>query len=276
MVYSFPFFKLSPGGNPTILVDDGHIASLPAETRAAIANALLHSDHVHADQVGFLSLANGMPHMEMMGGEFCVNALRSAAAVFAQKNALPQTDEKEWAGEITTSGASGPVHVTVRETTPGVVYESALALPLSSQNALHQMAQGETLVRLPGITHLLLDTAYHPLPEKPLEAARRKRLEHALEKEEAAGIVWFSEKDGTCSIVPVVHVAATGSAVLESACGSASLALALHQLQNRAHNGELPVLQPSGHTLFVRIDAQTAWIRGSVAITAHGQAYVSV
>lgn len=270
--YSFPFFKLSPGGNPTILTDDEHIASLPADTRASIANALLHSDHLHADQVGFLSVKNGTPHMEMMGGEFCVNAVRSAAAVFARKGVLPQTGEKEWQGDIATSGVSGLVRVAVREVSSQSVYESALALPRPSKNIAQQLSSGEILVRLPGITHLLLNVDNHPIPANPLNAAREKRSEYGLEEEEAAGVIWFSEKNGAYSIVPVVHVAATGSAVLESACGSGSLALALHLALEK----ELLVLQPSGHVLAVSFTAKAAWIRGTVTVTAHGQTYVSL
>ena len=270
--YSFPFFKLSPGGNPTILIDDADMASLPATTRASIANALLHSDHLCADQVGFLSIINDIPHMEMMGGEFCVNALRSAAAVFARKGILPRTGDKEWAGEITTSGASDSVHVSVRETFKDVIYESGIALPAPPQNSAQETAPGEVLVRLPGITHLLLDTARHSFPTNPLEAAKEKRREYGLEKEEAAGVVWFSEKEGAYSILPVVHVAATESAVLESACGSGSLALALYLSPEK----ELWVEQPSGHSLSIRFGSETAWIRGIVTVTAHGQAYVSI
>lgn len=270
--YSFPFFKLAPGGNPTILTDDAYIASLPAKTRADIANALLHSDHLYADQVGFLSVTGETPHMEMMGGEFCVNAVRSAAAVFARKGALPRTGANEWQGEISTSGATGPVRVLVREITSATAYESALAVPRPPQSAVRQLGDGEILVRLPGITHLLLNTKYHPLPESPIGQAREKRRQYGLEKEEAAGVIWFSEKDGACSIVPVVHVAAVGSSVLESACGSGSLALALYAAAGK----ELAVLQPSGHALNISFDSDAAWIRGAVTITAHGHTYVSL
>lgn len=266
-----PFFKLSPGGNPTILVDDARTASLPAPERAAIANALLHADHLHADQVGFLSAVGGVPHMEMMGGEFCVNAVRSAAVVFAQKGLLPEENPGEWRGKVSTSGATEPVLVAVRKISP-VAYESALALPLPSLEAVLPLGEGETLVRLPGIVHLILDGEHHPLPDDPLTAAREKRMEHGLDGENAAGVVWHMRESGNAQrIVPVVHVAATGSAVLESACGSGSLALALAVAPQRG----LEVLQPSGHILAVRFTPEAAWISGVVTLTARGETYLS-
>jgi hypothetical protein len=84
--------------------------------------------------VGFLSMVDAvrqkeMPHLEMMGGEFCVNVMRSAAVVFASKGALPRTGEGKWQGEISASGTEAPVRVMVREIYPEIAYESALALP---------------------------------------------------------------------------------------------------------------------------------------------------
>jgi diaminopimelate epimerase len=141
------------------------------------------------------------------------------------------------------------------------------------QSAIRPLSAGEIIVRLPGITHLLLNTDCRPLPANPLIAAREKLLEHGLEKEEAAGIIWFSKHDdGTCSIIPVVHVASTESYVPESACGSGSLALALHMAPEK----ELSVSQPSGHALTIHFTAEKAWIRGVVTVTAHGRTHVSL
>ncbi|CAK7037317.1 MAG: Histidine racemase [Desulfovibrio sp.] len=276
--FTLPFIKLCPGGNPTILIDSEPAYALPAQMRAEIAAALLHADHLHGDQVGFLSMTGAMPHLEMMGGEFCVNAARSAAAVFARKGSLPQTGQDEWQGEISVSGADRPVTVAVRSAnaTPGstTVYDSALALPLAGISyPATASAAGETLVRLPGITHLLIDCAASPRPADIIKAAAEKRQEYGLEKEEAAGVVWYEKKqDGAYAIAPVVYVAATDSSVFESACGSGSLAVALIA----APQGEISVFQPSGHALSIRFTGETAWIGGSVTITAHGETYVSV
>lgn len=271
-LYSFNFCKLSPGGNPTILVDDASIAALPAGERALIANALLHPDHLGADQVGFLSFRGELPHMEMMGGELCVNAVRSAAAVLAGKGLPRKNPSGRWEGMLSTSGAAAPLMITAREISPGIVHETAVALPRPPDEAVRVLGKNEILVRLPGITHLLLDTAGRAFPADPLAAARKKRLEHNLETENAAGVIWHAQCGGRHAILPVVHVAATESSVIESACGSASLALALAL----APEGGLCVSQPSGHALSVRFENDAAWICGLVSLTARGQAHVAL
>ncbi|MCC8194609.1 MAG: diaminopimelate epimerase [Deltaproteobacteria bacterium] len=288
---SVPFYKLSPGGNPTILVRDDNLLSFgtTAQERAAIARAFMDPDILGAEQVGFLDTSRPLPHMEMMGGEFCVNAIRSAALVFAMLGLLPQTPVSgHYEGTITASGTVDPVRVRVRISsvktgTPATEGDAAVAVSFASaapKDLVREYPNGETLVHLPGITHLLLDAARHPLPESPLAAAAAKRKEHGLENREAAGVIWYAPApDGAVSITPVVHVAATGSSVAETACGSGSLALAL--LLARSGTTNIAVRQPSGHDIRVSFEQPatpssplTAWIDGIVRLTADGTAHL--
>jgi len=289
---TLPFYKLSPGGNPTILVRDNSLLSpevSPAK-RAIIARTLMDSDGIGAEQVGFLDTSRALPHVEMMGGEFCINATRAAALVLALDGLLPETDAPgNHEGFITTSGATEPVRVRVRRQSSGILPlatkedEAAIALPLASTaqtDLVQEHAPGQILVRLPGITHLLLDAAKHPLPDHPLVAAEAKLTEYELKKEDAAGVIWHtSEPDGTASITPIVHVAATNSSVTETACGSGSLALALVLARSAAQS--IAIRQPSGHTLTVTFEppdtptsSMTAWINGIVRLIAAGTAYL--
>ncbi len=295
--HTLPFYKLFPGGNPTILVMDGALlsASVSPETRASIARALMAPENLGAEQVGFLDTAATPPRMEMMGGEFCVNATRCAAVVFALLGLLPGSpaETAAYEGTMATSGAAGPVRVRVaparnHEPSAGTTaFDAAVAVPLPrdflrDSACIRECGPGEVLVRLPGITHLLLDAGRHPLPDSPLEAAARKRAERGLETEEATGVVWYfpsPDAPGTTAIVPVVHVAATGSSVVETACGSGSLALALL----RARTGGLghAIRQPSGDSITVAFEPADApdghplaWISGTVRLTAQGTAHI--
>lgn len=288
---SLPFFKLSPGGNPTILIwDNGLFTGRSSFDRAAIANALMDPDHLGAEQVGFLDTSRDPPHLEMMGGEFCVNATRSAALVFAQLGLLPVADGKNGVheGSITTSGVKEPVLVRV-SALPGLpeamAREAAVAVPLSGETLVTACADGEALVRLPGIAHILLDMAEHPLPDSPLDAAAAKRTAHGLENEDASGVIWHCREGAsreTHSIYPVVHVAATGSTVMETACGSGSLALAL-LLSSQGGGHAFTLRQPSGHYITVTIPdadniapARHSWISGIARLTAQGTAHVLI
>ena len=289
---TLPFYKVNPGGNPTILVRDNSLFSpevSPAK-RAVIARALMDSNCIGAEQVGFLDTSRALPHMEMMGGEFCINATRAAALVFALNGLVPETDTPGiHEGIITTSGATEAVCVRVRRQSSGLppstttAYEAAVALLLAATartDLARELAPGQVLVRLPGITHLLLDAAQYPLPDHPLVAAKGKLAEYGLEKEEAAGVIWhLPGPDGMVSITPIVHVAATNSTVVETACGSGSLALALVLAQSAAQT--IAIRQPSGHALTVTFEppvtpeaSMTAWINGITRLTAKGTAYL--
>lgn len=289
---TLPFYKLSPGGNPTILIRDNALFSGSQNVsvlRSAIARALMAPDHLGAEQVGFLDTSRALPHMEMMGGEFCVNATLCAAFVFARIGLLPTAGEDPGihTGTMTTSGSPTPVCVRVTSLPPKtnlppeVVREAAVALPLPAFPAgglVSECVPGEVIVRLPGIAHLLLDAETHPLPCSPLEAAKAKRAEYGLDAEEAAGVIWHSPSLGpetARTILPVVSVAATGSAVAETACGSGALALAL--LLARDGGTSFTILQPSGHCTSITLEQPAsetgsllAWIKGAVYLTAEG------
>lgn len=78
------FYKMCPGGNVTILVED---QGFNQAERSRISAQLMHTQHLYAEQVGFIDFAAGKvacyPGLEMMGGEFCGNACRSFGALLA-------------------------------------------------------------------------------------------------------------------------------------------------------------------------------------------------
>ena len=75
-------FQLAdPAGNVTLLVT----TPVPREDYATLAARLLSIPELHAEQVGFLAppQGEGVIRLEMMGGEFCGNALRCAGLYYA-------------------------------------------------------------------------------------------------------------------------------------------------------------------------------------------------
>ena len=285
-----PFSKWSTCGNITLFLEQ----PLPAALHVAACAAVLQPSHLYAEQSGTLDLTASPPRLTMMGGEFCVNATRAFAALLAARGYLAQTDSHCWTGCVEVSGAQYPLPVKVTQLDAAHFISSA-CLPLFPLPVAAIQAPGVTLVRLPGIAHLILDTAIHPLPcggpEEILRSAATWRKTYDLDAEEASGVIWLEQSRDDASrlaITPVVRVRETNSAYLETSCGSGSLAAVLSQeLQPKCWL----VRQPSGENLKIVLEevpalhgsagpqnapqAQwQAWVEGAVSLLAEGFAYV--
>lgn len=309
---TLPFCKLCPGGNPTILVT-GPVD--PART-ADVSASLMHPMHMQAEQVGFVSLG-AVPHLQMMGGEFCVNATRAAALYLAREGRLAWRCGV-WQGALTVSGSPEPVEVAValkkeclQAALSGAVADERLAEPELAPPRLYcaagmpcpeggvrleTPAPGAYLIHLPGISHLLLDARRHSPPDRWQENAAEWRSRAGMSELPASGVVWFSAHGSGYDIRPAVYVRATASEHMETACGSASLAVALlHARAAEMRFGSNPlapaggsttgldILQPSGETLTVfpqtappKDQPRPAWVSGPVQLVAEGVAHVRI
>ncbi|MDR2050259.1 MAG: hypothetical protein LBQ63_00575 [Deltaproteobacteria bacterium] len=284
------FAKISPGGNPTLLLEAGQVE---APRRAATAVALMSPLHLRAEQAGFVDWQSPSPRLEMMGGEFCLNAVRALAYEMLRRGRfLPLRGSEDLFALAQCSGLPGTVQVRVRENAGENAAECHVLLRLEpAGQSLIPLEEGLVLARLPGIAHLLLDEEKHP-PETDFaeEAARLlERFHLLLMHEPACGIIrhrpcpprillekGLGAGEGL-SITPLVHVAATGSYVRESACGSGSLALALALARSRGDSALLlHVLQPSGEFLRLFLDFSRpglclAEVGGRVSLIAEGE-----
>lgn len=287
------FVKICPSGNPTILLD---AAQVPEAEQPQVAAALMNPLHLYSEQVGFVDFS-AAPRLKMMGGEFCLNASRAMVYEMLRRRrffALAEIDDLF--GLAYCSGIKVPLQVrakfgkTAGKDEPVECFVTVMAE--ISPDTIKNLDDGAVLVRVPGISHLLLDEEKYPRPQDPVNAAKECLQKYDLLNEPACGVVWHKTLPNqpmltpppgrfiTCSITPVVHVAGTGSYVQETACGSATLALAL----TKAQNGELifmSVLQPSGQALRVRMESPAFGSRlckvevgGWVSVTASGETWV--
>lgn len=304
------FQKFIPGGNPTILIPS---VEIPAGKRAAVAEQLMRPLHLQAEQVGFTDPTTAPPRLEMMGGEFCLNATRCLVFEAARLNRfLPLADTDDLFGLVASSGVAEALPVRVkngkialRESSPESLTSLdclvSLKIVLDAESR-REIEPGALLLRLPGISHLLLNEKLHPLPADPLDGAAAWRQRLGLDAEPACGVVWHCElKTGpdetvlSRGIIPVVRVAETNSSILESACGSGTLALGLQALLEAGRPAQaqplfMNVRQPSGEFLRLKIEGCpatpeetdapsfncTAEVGGPVSICASGQAFVSL
>lgn len=263
----FSFTKWSPGGNTTVFLPQG---GLSHKEEAHLACQALATDMLGGEQAGFVDLEGRS--LRMAGGEFCCNATRAFGALLAHEQGPP-------AGRlhVRCSGWPGLIELDVMGATPSYTVAATLDLPAS---VAVEDCGDVVLVRLPGIDHVLLNAKRHRVPAdaaggEPTLVSFAGRL--GLEKSPCVGAIWWSGKDDTFDMTPLVHVRAVGTTFLESACGSGALALALWLARRSGtRTGSFSLGQPSGQPLFVEIlrGGTQARISGPVSLLAQGQVWL--
>lgn len=235
---------LDPAGNVTAIV----CSDVSAAERARVAAQILRLPELGIEQVAFLTAprSGGEIRLEMMGGEFCGNALRCAGFYQALRNGA-QGKSCVFA-EI--SGADG-VQPVMADTAEGTA-STVMPLPLSVQPAGWADVQA-TRVTFAGITHFVIDCA------QPDEALVQRAIAAAPEAS-AVGAIFLDRAHG--SIKPVVFVRETASCVAENSCASGSVATAVVLTADFADGiTEIGIGQPGG-TLEVGVQRTDGAVTG--------------
>ncbi len=222
----------NPGGNITGIVFD----RIPQPNHTVVAKAI-QKNFPEIEQVIFAQRHGGMMHGKMAGGEFCANAARALGYVM---NAGREAKIK-----ITISGVANPVVVATK---PGY---ANLTMTTSADVENRDWRGGIVpIVHFEGITHAMI---YPSHPQAPfLRNGSKSDIHQALDDlgirdRLASGLIIATPVQKNWRIKPYVFVRDTGTLYAESACASASSALAL--LENRP----IQVLQPSGKKLAITI-----------------------
>lgn len=235
---------LDPAGNVTAIV----CSDVPAAERARVAAQILRLPELGIEQVAFLTAprSGGEIRLEMMGGEFCGNALRCAGFYQALRNG---TQGKSCVfAEI--SGADG-VQPVMADTAEGTA-STVMPLPLSVQPAGWADVQAAR-VTFAGITHFVIDCA------QPDETLVQRAIAAAPEAS-AVGAIFLDRAHG--SIKPVVFVRETASCVAENSCASGSVATAVVLTADFADGiTEIGIGQPGG-TLEVGVQRTDGAVTG--------------
>ena len=235
---------LDPAGNVTAIV----CSDVPAAERARVAAQILRLPELGIEQVAFLTepRSGGEIRLEMMGGEFCGNALRCAGFYQALRNGA-QGKSCVFA-EI--SGADG-VQPVMADTAEGTA-STVMPLPLSVQPAGWADVQAAR-VTFAGITHFVIDCA------QPDETLVQRAIAAAPEAS-AVGAIFLDRAHG--SIKPVVFVRETASCVAENSCASGSVAAAVVLTADFADGiTEIGIGQPGG-TLEVGVQRADGAVMG--------------
>lgn len=249
--------KADPSGNITLFLLD----PVAPEIRKALNQKLLSLDP-SVEQIGCLSLKESQPQLEMMGGEFCGNATRSAGAY-----GLLLSGEKEGTFQVTCSGCPTPLAVKAKKVREGIFEASVQLAPPLGMKKINLSYERESVecqeVVLPGITHYIYFTLN-------VEEVDQEQLFYSLQREisrgrepEAYGLMLV--EISTLKVLPIVYVSSTGTLYREKSCGSgsAAVAAALALRQNRSLAAALQ--EPGG-----RIDIEADWKEGRITGLAIG------
>ncbi|GMO60598.1 MAG: diaminopimelate epimerase [Termitinemataceae bacterium] len=242
-----------PAGNVTAFVMCGE-NDFDAEERTAISKKILAEESFcgkKIEQVGFIKKnRNGIWHLEMMGGEFCGNAARSAGLICAKKDSSGGVlgSEIEVPIKITVSGASGLVSVDLD--TENNFAEVEIPPPLEYGSIKEGSINADHLpfCIFEGISHIIA----HDVP--PLEAyfyKIKKEYEAQKKRPSALGVMFFDT--ATQIMKPAVYVYSTESLVFESSCASGSAAFACLAFKDAESCDALLPINSSGGTINVRI-----------------------
>ncbi len=235
--------KVLPGGNSTIIVE----SEIEPGLRAKVSNILMGADYLCAEQVGFLRSPidpqKAEARLEMMGGELCINALRSTAALLYSKD-VSKTNVR-----LESSGFSGTLECTNETKDDRIETSIQLSCPLNFTEKPYG-----TLVQLEGIAHLV-----HKVQSMPEKKSAEEEFRSLIEKDgdlsalPACGFMPYIEDGTVVTFMPLVYVRDTDSMIFETGCGSGSIAVALTRYNSNKENNAVSILQPSGENYSIEI-----------------------
>jgi histidine racemase len=157
------------------------------------------------------------------------------------------------------------------------IVEAGLPLPLSWEKMMlmnRQESVAGTLVRFPGISHLIVNKTEIAYPEAFFHQVK-KQLSGS--QDDAFGIMFFDRSRSY--IEPLVWVRATDTLFWEKGCGSGTAAIGVVLADENRKNSQQRVFQPGGS-----LDVSVKWqetitaisLSGEVELVAEGTAHLSL
>jgi diaminopimelate epimerase len=276
------FIIADPGGNITALV----VTKVPFADRIGLARKLLADPYVQrmkVEQVGFVNFGGIIPNLNMANGELCVNATRCAAVLIALKSRRSSVIFK-------TSGSPSLVKAEVSN-----IFIGSYCVKVKFGYEIIQKLSGEKLILdsfavdcirvvLTGISQILVDLSILPPSAQKLFSDQNKGLSSAenagfndlfdqiyrqlpdLSQGGAAGFVAFRKLNRwSYQILPLVRVNCLNTIYYETACGSASVALA-YQLSKITGKKSFEIVQPSGKKIKIFLGKSEISVESEVKI----------
>lgn len=256
--YEFSIFR--PGGNDTLL-----IKGILRKTLRKSINDTAMSKYPNIEQVGFYSYSNNakLGRLEMAGGEFCGNALRSLAYLIL--------DGKKGDLQFKVSGVNRILKAGVNKSNSAF---AQIPILVNSPN-VKKLKDNLWIVDLEGISHLITLSSKE-LGENEAKKIAQKLLKKTglLDSKPASGVMFVRKGklpvDFICE--PVVWVRDICTFFYETACASGTAAIGIwNSLQVKNQRIILKIQQPSGYILTAEIQikdslVQNLYIEGPIEI----------
>ena len=262
------YYLLDPTGNITVLA----ATPVPTAVQPVIAAQLMKMEP-SAEQVGFLSEADGYDMaLRMGGGEFCGNASMSAAVIAAADAGKKQGDMR-----LLVSGAEGSVTARVEMQTDGT-WSGTVEMPKPAETEMISFPDPDmesphmvTLpaVRFDGICHVIVEKQ---MPRDQAEKAAPLWCRHL--NADALGLM-FLDRDA-CSLTPLVYVPAAGTLCWENSCASGTTAAGAFLAGQTGLPFSISLRQPGGSLTVTVTEDRTYLLSGSVQIRKHDFAEIEI
>ena len=257
---------LDPTGNITALVES------PVErAQYQAAAAAIMCLHPEVEQVGFLLPAgtDGLPALQMAGGEFCGNASMCAAALLRLRGLSGDRIS------LRVSGAAQPVEVRLHRTGDGA-FSAELQMPKAREIterefAFENLRGSLPLIRMEGISHIVIESnsAFFKLLDERPRAEQAVRSFCAELGADGLGLLFLEGEGSERRMTPLVYIPGSGTVFWENSCASGSAAAGMYLAHAGSAFGEVNMLEPGG-ILTVTSNAHTGEtrLRGSVHLSA--------
>lgn len=260
------YYLIDPTGNITILVE----SYVPVPDQPYIANMLMEHEP-ECEQVGFMGASKIADiGLRMAAGEFCGNAVMSAAALYCYKAELPC--DKDTEVKVECSGCDKPVLVNItcdKDPDNNRRYKGSVFMPKHKSIEQYMLTHSDKAFDLPVVD---MGGIFHIIAEAPLDLTDED-AEQAVKKwcsdlnAEALGLMQlrsFSENE--LELRPLVYVPAVGTCFWESSCASGTTAAGVYLANRGRAVSDLCVHEPGGELMIDLFNGQII-LSGVVNIT---------
>lgn len=227
------------GGNPTAIIFN----SSCAKNDYAAINHLIQKAYPDIEQVGFYENADGIPRLQMAGGEFCGNATRSMACLLAEMN----PDKKKFQFQV--SGFDELVNAEVENQGNGKYFCTAEFKGLNGEITETELdGKKVKIVDLGGIVHIVVQKNDFPIREDNITKNMKAIKDKLGVDNDAVGVLWVNREGSGVYMRPVVWVRDIDTCYDETSCGSGTIAVAL------VENKDTSVIQPTSETIDAKFE----------------------
>lgn len=244
------FTILRPGGNDTLLIE----GKAPKYLKKLV-NDFAMKAYPNIEQVGFykFNTKTKTAILEMAGGEFCGNALRSMAFLILNGEKGEIFAKVSSVKDILKAGVNKSEAYAQMPIYPGL-------------NSVQKIDDNLFKVSLSGITHLIT-----PLPKNKSINNLKKIGFSLLEKnsltysQPACGVMFWSKSGKIYKLDPIVWVRDIKTLFYETACASGTAAFGMWIAQNsQASKIQVSVIQPSEKLIDVAVTKTSKMFKGVV------------